>query len=55
MRLTEEMLLQDKVAMVTGSTKGNGRAIAELFSANGSNVVLVGRDEKEAEIAAHCQ
>ncbi len=46
-------LLQGKVAIVTGSTKGNGRAIAELFSAHGSNVVVVGRDEKEADAAAH--
>lgn len=45
-------LLQGKIIIVTGSTKGNGRAIAELFSANGSNVVVVGRDEKEAEVAA---
>ena len=46
-------LLQDKIAIVTASTKGNGRAIAELFSAAGSNVVIVGRDEKEAKVAAH--
>ena len=46
-------LLQGKVAIVTGSTKGNGRAIAELFSAHGSNVVIVGRDEKEAGDVAH--
>jgi 3-oxoacyl-[acyl-carrier protein] reductase len=45
-------LLHNKIAIVTGSTKGNGRAIAELFSANGSNVVIVGRDEKEAEVTA---
>jgi 3-oxoacyl-[acyl-carrier protein] reductase len=45
-------LLQGKIAIVTGSTKGNGRAIAELFSAHGSNVVIVGRDEKEAIAAA---
>jgi 3-oxoacyl-[acyl-carrier protein] reductase len=45
-------LLQGKVAIVTGSTKGNGRAIAELFSAHGSNVVIVGRNEKEAADAA---
>lgn len=46
-------LLQGKITIVTGSTKGNGRAIAELFSAHGSNVVVVGRDEKEADAAAH--
>ncbi|MGO9645614.1 MAG: SDR family NAD(P)-dependent oxidoreductase [Candidatus Bathyarchaeia archaeon] len=46
-------LLQGKIAIVTGSTKGNGRAIAELFSAHGSNVVIVGRDEKEADDVAH--
>ena len=45
--------LQGRIAIVTGSTKGNGRAIAELFSANGSNVVIVGRDEKEAAVAVH--
>ncbi len=38
---------------MTGSIKGNGRAIAELFSANGSDVVIVGRDEKEAAVAAN--
>ena len=46
-------LLQGKIAIVTGSTKGNGRAIAELFSAHESNVIIIGRDEKEAETAAH--
>ena len=45
-------LLQGKITIVTGSTKGNGRAIAELFSAHGSNVVIVGRDEKEAKVAS---
>jgi 3-oxoacyl-[acyl-carrier protein] reductase len=45
-------ILSDKVAIVTGSTRGNGRAIAELFSAQGSNVVVVGRNEAEAKSAA---
>ncbi len=39
-------LLQGKVAIVTGSTRGNGRAIAELLSAHGASVVITGRDEK---------
>ncbi len=42
----EGRLLQDEVAIVTGSTKGNGRAIAELFSAQGASVAVLGRDEK---------
>lgn len=46
-------LLQGKVAIVTGSTKGNGRAIAGLFSEHGADVVVVGRDEREADAAAH--
>lgn len=45
-------ILYHKVAIVTGSTKGNGRAIAEIFSAQGSNVVVVGRNEAEAKEAA---
>lgn len=49
---SKKLLLQDQIAIVTGSTKGNGRAIAELFSEQGSNVVVVGRDETEARAVA---
>lgn len=38
---------------MTGSTKGNGRAIAELFAANGADVVVTGRDEREADAFSH--
>lgn len=34
------MMLQDKVAVITGSSSGIGRAIALLFAKNGANVVL---------------
>lgn len=35
--------LTGKTAIITGATKGMGRAIAELFSEEGANVVLAGR------------
>ncbi len=46
-------LLQNKVAIITGSTKGNGRAMANLFSEHGANVVITGRDENEVKDVAN--
>lgn len=40
--------LKGKIAIVTGSTKGNGNAIAHLYSLHGANVVVTGRNEEEA-------
>ena len=42
-------LLNERVAVITGSTKGNGRAIANIFSEQGANVVVTGRDQGEAQ------
>ena len=42
-------LLDERVAVITGSTKGNGRAMANLFSEHGANVIVTGRDKNEAE------
>jgi 3-oxoacyl-[acyl-carrier protein] reductase len=44
--------LSGRSALVTGSTRGIGRAIAETLAAAGANVAVVGRDRARAEAAA---
>jgi 3-oxoacyl-[acyl-carrier protein] reductase len=44
-------LLEERVAVITGSTKENGRAMANLFSEQGANVVVTGRDKNEIKSA----
>jgi 3-oxoacyl-[acyl-carrier protein] reductase len=41
--------LQEKVVLVTGASKGLGKAIAEAFAVEGSRVALTARNQRELE------
>lgn len=43
---------RDKVALITGSTRGIGKAIAERFAQEGATAIIVGRNEEAAASTA---
>ncbi len=44
--------LKEKVAIITGATKGIGEAAAELFAKEGAKVIVAGRNRAEGEKVA---
>jgi 3-oxoacyl-[acyl-carrier protein] reductase len=45
-------MLKDKIALITGATRGIGKAIVETYAQNRATIILNARDKKKAEIVA---
>ena len=51
-----ELGLKGKVAIVTGATSGLGRVVSYTFAGEGTNVVVVGRNEERGnKVVGECQ
>jgi 3-oxoacyl-[acyl-carrier protein] reductase len=44
--------LEEKVAIITGGTRGIGKGIAQLFAAHGAKLIITGRHKKDLERTA---
>ena len=42
-------MLKDKVALITGASRGIGKAIAMEFAANGANIAIIYAGNTDAE------
>lgn len=42
-------VLKDRIALITGASRGIGRATAKLLAADGAHVLLLGRNQKRLE------
>ena len=45
--------ITDQVVLVSGGSRGTGKAIAKGFAARGAKVIVTGRDEKTLIATAH--
>jgi len=46
------MLLKDRRALITGASRGIGKAVAEVFAEQGASLVIAGRDDGIQQLAA---
>ena len=49
MNIKEQFNLEGKVAIITGSSKGIGKAIAKSFAENGAQVVISSRNQEACD------